>query len=100
LSFFASALEARLPLIGSSLFLLSGRGLAWLLALRWFSPAVVCDAAFQGIHQVDYVFALWPRPRSNWLADTLLIDQFGQRSFVMILKFFGLEGGGFIPCSH
>jgi hypothetical protein len=25
-----------------------------------------------------------------------LIDQFGQRSFVMILKFFGLECGGFL----
>jgi hypothetical protein len=36
---------------------LSGCGLAWLLALRWFSTAVVCDAALQGIHQVDNVFA-------------------------------------------
>jgi hypothetical protein len=77
-------------------FLLSRCGLAWHLALRWFSPAVVCDAAFQGIHQVDYVFALWPRLCSNGLATTLLINQFGQRSFVMILKFFGLECGGFL----
>jgi hypothetical protein len=53
-------------------FLLSRCGLAWLLALRWFSPAVVCDAAFQGIHQVDYIFALWPRLRSNGLAAALL----------------------------
>ena len=34
--------------------------------------------------------------RSNGLAATLLIDQFGQRSFVMVLKFFGLECGGFL----
>jgi hypothetical protein len=42
-------------------FLLSRCGLAWPLALCWFRPTVICDAAFQGIHQVDYVFALWPR---------------------------------------
>ena len=32
----------------------------------------------------------------NGLAATLLIDQLGQRSFVVILKFFGLEGGGIL----
>ena len=48
-------------------------------------PAVVCDAAFQGIHQVYYVFALSPRLRSNGLAFTLLIDQFGQRSLVRVM---------------
>ena len=53
-------------------FLLSRCGLAWPLALCWFRPTVICDAAFQGIHQVDYVFALWPRLRSNGLAATLL----------------------------
>jgi len=53
-------------------FLLSRCGLVWLLALRWFSPAVVGDATFQGIHQVDYLFARWPRLRCNGLAVTLL----------------------------
>src|SRR5450631_1853964 len=53
-------------------FLLSRCGLAWLLALCRFRPTVVCDAAFQGIHQVDHVHALWPPLRSNGLAATLL----------------------------
>ena len=32
----------------------------------------------------------------NGLAATLLIDQLGQRGFVVILKIFGLEGGGIL----
>jgi len=43
---FCSALTAD----GQQHFLLSGCGLSWLPALRRLSPAVVCNAAFQGIH--------------------------------------------------
>ena len=42
--------RSALPADWQQHFLLSGCGLAWLLALRWFSPAVVCDVAFQSIH--------------------------------------------------
>jgi hypothetical protein len=38
---FASVLSAN----GQQHFLLSRGGLVWLFTLRWFSPAVVCDAA-------------------------------------------------------
>jgi hypothetical protein len=60
LSFFASALEARLPLIGSSISFCPAA------ALRGFLP-FAGSAPRQGIHQVDNVFALWPRLRSNGL---------------------------------
>jgi hypothetical protein len=90
LSFFASALAERLPLIGRSISFVPLRPcVASYPSL--VQPRGRYDAAFQGIHRVDYVFALWPRLRSNRLAVSLLIDQFGQRNFVMILKFFGLE---------
>jgi hypothetical protein len=42
-------------------------GLPWPLAPRRFSLAVVCDAALEGIYQVDDVLALSPRLRSNEL---------------------------------
>jgi hypothetical protein len=52
-------------------FLLSHCGLAWLLALCWFRPTVVCDAAFQASIR-STTFTPFGRLRSNGLAATLL----------------------------
>src|ERR1700730_2910196 len=61
------SLRSTLPADWQQHFRLSGCGLPLLLAPRWFSLAVVCDAALDGIHEVDDVLALWPRLRSNGL---------------------------------
>jgi hypothetical protein len=49
--------RSKLPADWQQHFLLSGCGLPLLLAPRWFSLAIVCDAALEGIHQVDDVLA-------------------------------------------
>jgi hypothetical protein len=60
-------------------FLLTGRGLARLLA---FSRCLARDALLQGVHKVDNVLAPWPGLRTDRLAITFGIDEFGQSFFV------------------
>src|SRR5712664_4039376 len=70
-------------------FLLTGSGLTRFLAFRRLG--VVGDAPFQRIHQVYNILAFWSGFRTNHLAVTLGIDQFGQRGLVVILEFLRFE---------
>ena len=51
----------------------------------------VADCTFQCFHQIDDVLAFWSGFRTNRLAVTLGIDQFGQRGLVVILELLGFE---------
>src|SRR4051812_31593903 len=84
-------------------FALSGRRLARLLALvrlrrsRGSRAGLGGDAALQRVHQADHIVTgLWLRRRRNALAVALLVDEFGQRGLVMILKFRRFEMAGFL----
>ncbi len=94
LSFFASALAARLPLIGSSISFCPAAALRGFLPFAGSAPRSFAMLRFRASIR-STTFSHFGRA-FNGLAATLLIDQLGQRSFVVILKFFGLEGGGIL----
>jgi hypothetical protein len=94
LSFFASAFAARLPLIGSSISFCPAAALRGFLPFAGSAPRSFAMLRFRASIR-STTFSDFGRA-FNGLAATVLIDQLGQRSFVVILKFLGLECGGIL----
>jgi hypothetical protein len=66
-------------------------GLARLLALRGYRFAR--QTFLQGVHEVDNILALRTGLSRNRLTVAFSVDKFGQRFFVVVLKFLRLELG-------